>query len=68
MIDSGATGNFIDTGSSIGQRIQGMSKKNVAYGPDATEKTIGSNKGMVTHETELLHMKVLKGTYRRDPV
>ena len=61
MIDSGATGNFLDTSIAIGNQI-GIIKKSVPYRLNVIDgETIGTDKGLVTHEIDWLQMIVLKG-------
>jgi RNase H-like domain found in reverse transcriptase/Reverse transcriptase (RNA-dependent DNA polymerase)/Integrase zinc binding domain/Chromo (CHRromatin Organisation MOdifier) domain len=61
LIDSGATGNFIDTQVASANGFKAL-RKTEAYTLNVIDgEQIGSNKGMVTHETELLNMRILKG-------
>jgi RNase H-like domain found in reverse transcriptase/Reverse transcriptase (RNA-dependent DNA polymerase)/Integrase zinc binding domain/Chromo (CHRromatin Organisation MOdifier) domain len=61
LLDSGATGNFIDTRTAQTAGFRTIAKEN-PYGLFLVDgDTLGSNDGMVTHETELLSMKVLGG-------
>jgi len=61
MIDSGATGNFIDTqvATDNGFKVLAKHEPYSLYLVDGD--TIGSNKGRVTHETDRVTMKMLKG-------
>jgi hypothetical protein len=61
MIDSGATGNFIDTKVAKEQGL-GIWKKPQPYRLFAVNGgEIGTEKGMVTHETKILRMKTKEG-------
>jgi hypothetical protein len=61
MIDSGATGNFIDTQVATNNGFRILAKKNPYSLFTVDGDTIGSNKGKVTHETDWLSMKMLRG-------
>jgi hypothetical protein len=61
MIDSGATGNFIDTQVASDNGFKILRKREPYRLSVIDGETIGSNKGMVTHETDALEMKMLKG-------
>ena len=61
MIDSGATGNFIDTRTAADNGIRTF-KKEKPYPLFLVDgETIGENKGMVTQETGKLSMTVARG-------
>ena len=61
MVDSGATGNFFNTSIAIGNQI-GIIKKNAPYRLSIIDgETIGTDKRLVTHETDRLQMIILKG-------
>ena len=51
IIDSSATGNFLDISITVGNQI-GIIKKSVFYCLNVIDgKTIGIDKGLVTHKT-----------------
>lgn len=57
MIDSGATGNFFDTNVASKRGLL-TRRKREAYGLSVIDgEQIGTNKGLVTHETEMLDME-----------
>ena len=61
MVDSGATGNFIDTKVAREQGL-GIWKKPQPYRLFAVNGgEIGTEKGMVTHETRILQMRTTEG-------
>ena len=61
MVDSGATGNFLDIKEAEKHGIKGVKKEQPYQLLVVDGEAIGSNKGMVTHETNRLTMKMLKG-------
>jgi hypothetical protein len=61
MIDSGATGNFIDTKVVSENGFKAFKKEKPYILSIVNEEQIGSNKGIVTYETDLLSIKTLKG-------
>jgi hypothetical protein len=61
MIDSGATGNFIDTQVATDHGFKVLAKRRPYSLFTVDGDTIGSNKGRVTHETDSLLMTMLRG-------
>ena len=61
MIDSGATGNFLNTSVAVGNQI-GIIKKSVLYSLSVIDgETIGTDKKLVTHKINQLQIIILKG-------
>ncbi len=61
MVDSGATGNFIDTQTAAENGFRTLVRRTPYQLLLVDGDAIGSNKGMVTHQTEPLTMKILRG-------
>jgi hypothetical protein len=61
IIDSRATGNFIDTRVVAENGFKTFAKQELYSLFLVDGETIGGNKGIVTHETDRLTMKILKG-------
>lgn len=61
MIDSGATGNFIDTRVVAENGFKTFARQELYSLFLVDRETIGGNKGMVTYETDRLTMKILRG-------
>jgi hypothetical protein len=61
MVDLGATGNFIDTQTAAENGFRTLVRRTPYQLLLVDGDAIGSNKGMVTHQTEPLTMKILRG-------
>ena len=59
MVNSGATGNFIDIQTAADNGFTAYTKRNIYILLTVDRDTIGSNKGRVTYETEWLLIKIL---------
>jgi hypothetical protein len=65
MVDSGVTGNFIDSKVASENGFRLFRKKEPYRLTVVDGEAIGSNKGMVTHETDELEIRTTRG-YTKD--
>jgi hypothetical protein len=61
IIDSGVIGNFIDTKVVRDNGFKILAKQELYRLYIIDREEIGTNKGIMTYETDLLTMKILKG-------